>query len=145
MWRWLTYDPIALPMAMVILFIFGTVIRYHHCVAHAWKVACGSVPDLSNYGHFFIHVVHLLRSGLGSNSICICTYLNSISHNIVYLYLNWKMKSPFIWLFTCIWMENCIWIDLTNKLQIDPYFKYFKYTQIFVRVSCFLFEKTKSL
>ena len=38
-------------------------IRYSYqvwCVAHACKIAFGSVPNLNNYGHCFIHFVYLL-------------------------------------------------------------------------------------
>ena len=30
------------------------------CITHAYKIVCGSVPDLSNYGHLFIHFVYLV-------------------------------------------------------------------------------------
>ena len=43
---------------MVILFIFGTVIRYY---AHSCKIAlCHSDLNLSNYGHFFIFCVFVV-------------------------------------------------------------------------------------
>ena len=43
----------------MILFIFGTAIRYI-CIAHAYKIAFGSVTNLSNYGKSFIRLCLLL-------------------------------------------------------------------------------------
>ena len=40
---------------MVIWFIFGTVIRYLYIV-NACKISLDSLPNLSNYGHLFIHL-----------------------------------------------------------------------------------------
>ena len=47
-------------MNVMIVSIFSTVIRYLPWVAHVCKIEFGSVPNLINYGHFFIHFVCLL-------------------------------------------------------------------------------------
>ena len=54
---------------VVIMFIFGTVIRYHVLL----MLASGSVSNLSNYGHFFMH-------------LCICCDISEKSGLILFIF-----------------------------------------------------------
>ena len=63
-----------------IFFIFGTMIRYHGLLI-AYKVEFGSVPNLSNYGYFFIKF----------NVECLLWYVGEECGDVVHIWYSYQV------------------------------------------------------